>query len=242
MNDVFKVKVGEFEGPLDLLLNLIEKRKLHINDVSLSQVTDDYINYVKALQEFSIPGVANFIVVASTLLLVKSKSLLPTLDLSEEEEGDIRDLEDRLMIYKKIRDLSKNIKSSFGESVIFEGGERKLDTTVFAPSKDLNLKSLISSIGDTIKNIPVKEIIPKTIVKKVVSLEEMIGSLIERVESGLRLSFKEFSKDKSEKVEVIVGFLAMLELVKQGAIDVVQENLFDDIHMETQTVKVPRYQ
>lgn len=77
--DEFKIKVGEFEGPLELLLDLIEKRKLHINDVSLSQVTDDFINYLKALQEFSIPGISHFVLVASTLLLIKSRSLLPAL-------------------------------------------------------------------------------------------------------------------------------------------------------------------
>src|SRR3989344_9116880 len=92
----FHVKTEVFEGPLDLLLSLIEKHKLHINDVSLSKVTDDYISYVNAQVDFPMGQAADFILVASTLVLIKSKSLLPTLDLSKEEQGDIADLERRL--------------------------------------------------------------------------------------------------------------------------------------------------
>ncbi len=242
MEQQFKIKVGEFEGPLDLLLDLIEKRKFHINDVSLAQVTDDYIAYVRALQEYSIPGIAHFVLVASTLLLIKSRSLLPNLSLSLEEEGDIKDLENRLKLYQRVRDLSRHVKERFGKKIIFPRGERKEIEPVFAPDDSISVKSLLASLRIAIQSIPVKELIPQAIVKKVVSLEEMIGRLVDRVQSSLRLSFKEFAKGSVEKVEVIVSFLAMLELVKQGAIDVVQEGQFEDIHMESQKVGVPRYE
>jgi segregation and condensation protein A len=242
MHGEFKIKVGEFEGPLDLLLDFIEKRKLHINDVSLSQVTDDYINYVKALQEFSIPGIAHFVLVASTLLLIKSRSLLPTLSLSDEEEADIKDLEERLRLYQRIRGLSRHVKEKFGKNIIFERGDRKIVEPVFSPDETITLGSLLSGLKIAIKSIPIKEFIPQAIVKKVISLEEMITRLIERVQGSLKLSFKEFAKGSTERVEVIIGFLAMLELVKQGAIDVVQEKRFEDIHMEAQDVGVPKYQ
>lgn len=242
MADTYKVKVGEFEGPLDLLLDLIEKRKLHINDVSLSQVTDDYIQYVKALQEFSIPGIAHFILIASTLLLIKSRSLLPSLSLSSEEETDIKDLEERLKVYQRIRGLSGHIRERFGKKIIFGRSERRMIDPVFSPDRSISVSSLLAGIRTAIESIPVKELIPKTVVQKVISLEEMIGRLVDRVQSNLKLSFKEFSGGSEKKVEVIVGFLAMLELVKQGAIDVVQERMFDDIHMEAQEIGVPRYQ
>jgi segregation and condensation protein A len=238
----YKVKVGEFEGPLDLLLDLIEKRKLHINDVSLSQVTDDYIGYVKALQEYSIPGIAHFVLVASTLLLIKSRSLLPNLSLSSEEEADIQDLEERLRQYQRIKDLSRHVKAAFGKNIIFGRGEMKMTMPVFSPEESITKNSLLQSLRIVIESIPIKEFIPKAIVKKVISLEDMIGKLVDRVQGSLKLSFKEFSKGSAEKVEVIVGFLAMLELVKQGTIDVVQENMFDDIHMEVQELGVPKYQ
>ena len=96
----FKVRVGEFEGPLELLLDLIEKRKLHISDVSLSQVADEFIEYTKSIEDFPIADSADFILVASTLLLIKSKSLLPNLELTVEEEENIGELEKRLALYK----------------------------------------------------------------------------------------------------------------------------------------------
>ena len=101
----YTVKTEAFEGPLDILLSLIEKRKLHINDVSLSKVADDFIAYINSIEEFPLEESADFILIASTLILIKSKSLLPTLDLSIEEEEDISTLEDRLREYQKIKEL-----------------------------------------------------------------------------------------------------------------------------------------
>lgn len=239
--DNYVVKTENFEGPLELLLDFIEKRKLHINDISLSQVTDDYINQVKKLQEFSIPGIANFILVASTLLLIKSRSLLPHLSLSEEEEADISDLEERLKIYKRIKELSVYVKNNFGREIIFERGEQKNIEPVFSPPDMMTIPSLLASVKIVINNIPIKEITPRAVVKKIISLEEMIARLVQRVEGSLKLSFKEFSKGSVEKVEIIVSFLAMLELVKQGSIDVMQEKMFDDIEMEAQSIDVPKY-
>ena len=95
---------------------------------------------------------------------------------------------------------------------------------------------------DVIKNFPKKEILPKAIVRKVISLEEMITNLTQRITSNLKMSFREFANvSKAEKVNVIVSFLAMLELVKQGVINVAQEQKFDDIKMETVNIGVPKY-
>jgi segregation and condensation protein A len=243
MEEIFKIKVGEFEGPLDLLLDLIEKRKLHVSDVSLAQVADDFINYVKALQEYSIPGVAHFVLVASTLLLIKSRNLLPTLELSEEENADAQDLERRLKMYQRMREVSRHLKERFGKNIIFERGDRKFIEPVFSPEESITLPNLLGALRRAIESIPIKEFVPKAIVQKVISLEDMIGRLTDRIQTSLKLSFKEFAKSHEQKVEVIVGFLAMLELVKQGAIDVVQHKRFDDIHMEAQdAVSVPRYE
>jgi segregation and condensation protein A len=92
-NTIYKVKTETFEGPLDLLLSLIEKRKLFINDISLAKVADDYVSHIQSLGNFPIADSANFILIASTLLLIKSKSLLPQLTLSEEEQTNVDDLE-----------------------------------------------------------------------------------------------------------------------------------------------------
>ena len=99
----YKVKTEKFEGPLDLLLNLIEKRKLLINEISLAKISDDYIQFIKDSGNFPMGESANFILIASTLLLIKSRSLLPSLSLSQEEENSIEELEHRLKIYKEIK-------------------------------------------------------------------------------------------------------------------------------------------
>jgi segregation and condensation protein A len=243
----YKVQTEHFQGPLDLLLNLIEKRKLFINEISLARIADDYIAYINSLGNFPIAESAQFILIASTLLLIKSKSLLPTLDLTSEEQESIHDLEHRLKLYKQIRDLSLHVKEKFGKNIIFERNPPKTIDPVFSPDDSMTLPALSAAIKNVLQNLPKKEFIPKAVVKKVISLEEMITSLTERVKTSLKMSFKQFasshktSEVKEHKVHVIVSFLAMLELVKQGIIMVSQEKDFDDINIETQEVGVPRY-
>jgi segregation and condensation protein A len=237
----FTVKQQSFEGPLDVLLNLIEKRKLFINDISLAKVADDYLEYVKSLGDFPIGDSANFVLIASTLVLIKSKSLLPNLELTSEEQGDIADLEHRLKVYKRIKELSVGVKNIFGKQISFEPEPRKVEP-VFSPDEKMKIPNMLSAIRDVLKNLPKKEFLPKVVVEKVMSLEEMIVNLTKRVTEGLRMSFKEFSKaDKVNKSHVIVSFLAMLELVKQGIISVSQERHGEDIVMETEQIGVPKY-
>lgn len=237
----FKIKTGNFEGPLDLLLTLIEKRKLFINDISLAKVTDDYIHFVEKIENVPVGESAQFILIASTLLLIKSKSLLPTLSLSEEEEEEMKDLETRLKIYKRIREAGENVKRIFGKEVIWSQSQAKKIEPIFTPHESMNLLNLANTIKEIIRSLPKKEIIPKAVVKKVVSLEEMIDNLTKRISRGLRMKFGEFAGHKREKVDVIVSFLAMLELVKRGIIHVSQEKDFGEIEMETKSVGVPRY-
>jgi segregation and condensation protein A len=237
----FKIKTTVFEGPLEVLLNLIEKRKLLINDISLAQITDDFIAYTQRYSEFPTAQSADFILVASTLLLIKSKSLLPSLALTSEEQADIQDLETRLKIYKRIKELSVHVKALFGARIIFERAERRDITPVFSPEDTITLSGVLESLKRVIASLPKKEFLPKAIVRKVISLEEMIGNLADRIQSSLRMSFRQFSGDAKDKVTIIVGFLAMLELVKQGAISVNQDARFGDIDMETSQVGVPNY-
>ena len=239
--NAYVVKTDVFEGPLDLLLQLIEKRKLFINDVSLATVTDDYLSYVES-QKKSVGQTANFVLVASTLLLIKSKSLLPVLELTEEEEQSIEDLERRLKLYKHFRELSRNLGDRFGKNILHSGGEKRVQEVSFAPGNDISIKSLRESIEEVISLLPKKTFIPETVVKKVVSLEEMIEKLADRVTRAISTSFKEFAGlEKGDKSDIVVSFLAMLELVKQGAINVRQSGRFYDITMESDGVSVPKY-
>ncbi len=141
METDFKVKVGEFEGPLTLLLDLIERRKLHISNVSLSAVADEFIEYTRSFENFPIGDSADFILIASTLLLIKSKSLLPNLELSEEEKVSIEDLENRLAQYKKHKELAAKLGEMFGNFLYF-AKESKQKNVVFSPTYEISLESL----------------------------------------------------------------------------------------------------
>ncbi len=241
MDENFQVKIADFEGPLDLLLNLIEKRKMHISQVSLSQVADDYVNYLKNQDNQSMELMANFIMVASTLMLIKSLALLPGLQLSEEEKESVTDLEDRLKKLQRVRDLSRHLKERFGQNIIFGREEGSKPIIVFSPTREITQPGILEAIKRLVHNLPVKEIVPQAIIKKVISLEEVISDLAERVSRALKMSFSDFVKDKKDKVNIIVSFLGMLELVKLGAINVEQKAHLAEIEMENMSVGVPRY-
>jgi len=241
----FKIKTEVFEGPLDLLLSLIEKRKLHISDISLAKVADDYIAHVNELGSFPIAQSAHFILIASTLVLIKSKSLLPGLSLSEEEQGSIEDLERRLREYKRFRELSRQIKEQFGRNVMYSRFPAKQIQPVFSPTKEISFANIYSTIIELLRSVPMLEKVPQAIIKKVISLEEVIENLTERIKKSLKMTFRDFAGsfagEKEKKVAVIVSFLAMLELVKQGIVSVRQESSFDEIEIESDGVNIPSY-
>lgn len=242
MDERYKIKTEIFEGPLDLLLSLIEKRKLFINDISLAKIADDYIEYIKNSGDFSIRNSSDFVLVASTLILIKSKSLLPTLNLTLEEEQSIEDLEDRLKEYKKIKELSIHVSERFGKNNIYPRNEKKDFTPIFSPDTKITSQNMFGLIVEIITKLPKKEIIPKGMVRKVVSLEKVINDLTNRIKANFKMSFRDFSGgSKAEKINVVVSFLAMLELVKQGIVDVKQQKNFDDIDIENMEVGVPHY-
>lgn len=251
----YTIKTGAYEGPFGVLLNLVEKRKLFINDLSLAQVTEDYLAYINNMgRANAMPTgrqaaeTSSFILVAATLILIKSKSLLPNLALTNEEEGDISALEERLRLYEKFSKLSQHVKELFGEQIIFSPLERKNDTLVFLPDDQITRESMMTFARGALGRIPQKTVMQEVEVKKVISIEEMIGKLTDRIQTSIqKMSFHDFSMPtsrqagkggsgkpitKEEKVFVIVGFLAMLELVRQGILNAVQESHGEDIVFE----------
>ncbi len=239
----YHVRTDIFEGPLELLLELIERRTLAINEVSLAKVADDFINYVNTHANFPIAETAHFVLIAATLLLIKSKSLLPTMELTEEERASVEDLERRLVLYRKFREIADRLQQGATCASLYARERAVERPIVFAPHSKMTLPNIHASIVSLISSLRANEhSIPKTVVKKVISLEEMIEQLAKRIQSSLKVSFREFSKkDRAERMEVIVGFLAMLELVKQGMIAVVQEDRFSDIIMSNDRIDTPRY-
>lgn len=224
-------------------MDLVEKRKLLINDISLAEVTDEYMRHVSVMQELSLPNTANFVALAATLLLIKSKSLLPVLELTEEEEDVIEDLEERLKLYQIYRDAAKGIAENFGNSIMHERQFAQSLEPIFLPDQFCSANELREAMSRVLFALPVQEEKPKVRVRKVISLEEMIDRLQQRIESQMKLNFSELLGDEKERTIVIVGFLAVLESVKQGSVLVAQMERFADIEIEKESgATLPRYQ
>lgn len=238
--NAFTIRTEAFEGPFALVLDLIEKRKLLVNDLSLSQVTDDFIAHVKGQAEFPMEDAADFIQVAATLLLIKSKSLIPDLELSGEEEEDVDDLKRRLLMYEKIREAARLLGRIFGKSVMVPAGERVPDP-VFSPSEDLSKEALSDALRSALKELEKQEKLPEARVRPMITIEEMMERLLSRVQKALTLSFTEFKGDAKEKTEIVVSFLALLELIKQGSVDAYQHESFADIKITNTSTDVPKY-
>lgn len=239
-NAALTVKTSVYEGPLDLLLELIEKRKLLINDISLAEVAEEYITKVNSMDELPVGETADFVALAATLLLIKSRSLLPMLELTGEEERDIKELQYRLAVYQLIKDAARRLRGALQNPVLYEGAWRE-PAPLFLPDSAITLASLHAAATSLIEGFPQILSLTKVEIKKTISLEEMIDSLRGRITSAMRLSFREFTGRK-EKGEVIIGFLALLELVKQGIIKVSQDKKFGDIYLESDSVSTPSYE
>ncbi len=238
----FTIETEVYSGPLDLLINLIEKRKLLINDISLASVTDDYMAYVAQFEKNPLRDMADFIVLASTLLLLKSKSLLPILELTEAEEETLESLESRLKHYQIFRRASKTIESIFGKNISFERRYIPDKNPLFLPDTYSNIDALHTAMAGIIQNLPQKIEKPRVQVRTVVSLETMIERLRERIEKQMKFRFNDFTGGTGERSVIIVGFLAVLEMVKQGSVLVKQTARFDDIEIEREVCITPRYQ
>ncbi len=241
----FEVKTAGYEGPLELLVSLIEKREVFINDISLTQVCDDYLETLNTMDRKDIDNMSDFVVIASTLLLIKSKSLLPNLSLSVEEEENIEDLEKRVEVYRQFKDIAREINS------LLEHGNHRFtrgDVTLsnkeisFAPGTDMSLENIFQTANELIAQIPTEEKRPTVKVEKTISLEEVIDDLKVRAQESMKMSFNSFSnKSGAEKVDVIIRFLALLELVKTGTLRAEQNDDFDDIIIETDSIDTPYY-
>ncbi|MCA9358134.1 segregation/condensation protein A [Candidatus Kaiserbacteria bacterium] len=241
MSTAFAIKTEVFEGPLELLIELVEKRKLLINDISLAQVTDEYMQTVSMMQELSLPNTAQFVTLAATLLLIKSKSLLPVLDLTTEEEATIEDLEQRLRQYQIYRDVGLTLQSRFGHQKSYEPEFTPPRNPLFAPDHYSSLTELEAAMYRVLSALPKTESKPVAKVRPTISLEEMMDKLQRRIENQMRTKFSEIRAGETEHKNVIVSFLAVLELFKQGNMIITQNNRFDDIEIELDRASTPRY-
>lgn len=227
---VFSVKQEKFEGPLGLLLELIEREKLAIAEVSLAAVADEYLTYVRALAAPDPEETAEFLVVAAHLMLIKSRSLLPTPAFSEEEEASLDDLEQRLAILQTMREAARALQKIEREGMrIATRGAYAGLAPVFYPPPHLGAASLADAFGAVMALIPKAEKLAEEKLKRIVSLEEKIAHIRGVLQDAVERGFSEIMRGAKEKVDIVVSFLALLELAKEKFIELKQERHFAEI-------------
>lgn len=239
----YKIKTQSFEGPLDLLLSLIEKKKLHISDVSLAEVTDDYISYIQSNAHRDLPDITLFLSVAATLVLIKSKMLLDGGTLADEDlQNAEHNLEERLRLLGALRSGTEAYLKSIPSPYVEFRRRRAISSVSFIPHDSVTVQGLFELAKALSENLPEeKEELKKISILRVMTLEEMIGKITVSI-SALRgrTSFSTLAHSaefpdmsyKEKKVSVIVSFLAVLELVRSGLMDAEQENTYGDILCE----------
>jgi segregation and condensation protein A len=235
---VYNIKIEQFEGPLDLLLQLTEQEKLDITRVSLAQIADQYLQYISQAENITLQNLADFLSVASKLILIKSKALLPLLEFSPEEEEEIKDLEHQLAEYKKFKEAAGGLNLLLQNPLRFFARESFLGQgVVFYPPEKITSEDLRKAFSKVLGEIPVVEKLEQEMIKEVLTLEEKIVHLQETLRQKVQTSFAELIANATDKVEVVVSFLAMLEMVKQKLIHVEQGELFSEIRLKYKEVE-----
>lgn len=231
------VKIEQFEGPLDLLLQLIEQEELSITEVSLAKVTEDYLTTIRGAQEIHPEELADFLVVAAKLILIKSQQLLPGL-VDVEDEGP--SLEAQLRLYREFVEAAKIIDGMLRTHRVMYGRPKPLIERVpkFSPPPNLTKEMLADSFKEVIQSLEPLFKLPQAAIERAVSIQEKMTRIRTMIFDQAAIRFDEILKDAKSKTEIIVSFLAVLELVKQRILDVKQEALFHDItlHKPGETV------
>lgn len=231
----YEVHIASFEGPLDLLLQLVEAQKLEITEVSLLQVTDPFLAHLREAEGGLAPQeLVDFLLVAAKLVYLKSKALLPTLEDPELEEGP--DLATQLKMYQafvqaaaKLGALAKEATTSWSRSrATLPSVER-----AFRPPADLTAEMMTQSYRALVRRLEPLMRLPRAALERVVSLEEKMAHLTKRLQEAKRVSFHSFLAEADSRLEIAVSFLALLELIKQRSLRVEQAELFSEIHLHS---------
>ncbi len=242
----YEIKIEQWSGPLEKLLDLIEAEELAVSEVSLAKVTDGFLKY---LEEFRLGWetgegafrvdlriLADFVAVASKLIFLKSKHLLPGLELTKDEEADIKDLEERLKRYQELKPALKHVHTLWRAShksysrpyFLGKGQGLAPGQSVFYPGTNLDLEGLTGALGRIFDTIKTYAFETETIKEKIITLEEKIAEVVERVQHEGDLQFKRLSSEKSRS-ELIVIFLAILHLAREQLVLLEQMENFSDI-------------
>lgn len=220
-------KLKQFNGPFDLLLSLVEGKELKITEIALSEITEQYLKYLDTLEETDVYELADFLVVAARLLHMKSRLLLPEFLFDEEDEGG---LEVQLKLYKQFVDASKIIEAKWMDGAqSFFRVETPRQALEFSLPTNVLLESLTESMIQLVSKLIPAKTLERTYIDKTVSLKERVDSIIALLKSRKSFKFFDVLDDANNKTEVIIGFLAILELAKRKSLIFKQDMSFGDI-------------
>ncbi len=237
------VKLEVFEGPLDLLLHLIDKNKIDIYDIPIVMITNQYMEYIKTMETKDLNIMSEFLLMAATLLDIKCRMLLPKEVNEDGEEEDPREeLVAQLLQYKMYKYMSFELRDreSLGESTLYKSPDIPDEVMKYEAPVDLDdlldgltIEKLNQVFNDVIKRVndkvdPIRSKFGK-IEKEEVTLEDKMNYVEVFAEKNKKFSFRELLMSQNTKMHVVVTFLAILELMKTGKIQVLQENTFDEI-------------
>ena len=229
---VYEFKSEQYSGPIEKLLELIEEKKLEITQLNLALITADFLTYLTTIEKQA-PGIlADFLAVASRLLLIKSKALVPNLVLEQEEEEEIRDLEKRLKIYQEFKAARNYLKNLWREQpLVFSREFLAASGKLFYPPKNFkptDLEVVIERLLAELRKIVYET---KDFKIEVINLEEKMREFLERLKTAQAVNFGKMT-DSQSRAEVITCFLVILHLIKDQLINVEQGEHFSEITIE----------
>jgi segregation and condensation protein A len=237
MESDYKVKLEIFEGPLDLLLYLIKRDELDIYEISLERITRQYLEYLQAFKELNIDVAGEFVVMAANLIYLKSRSLLPVDQQPPEEdaeEDDPRwDLIRQLIEYKKFKEAAAQlqVRQLEQEGMFFrQAGDIGAIAAVPLPLGEVGIFQLINAFQTVIKRIEARENLQE-IFGEHFTVSDKIDWILRRVADGVPLLFSELFASMASRVEIVVTFLALLELIRLRQVRATQPNPFDEIEI-----------
>ena len=229
----FTLKLDRYEGPYTKLLELINDRKLSITEVSLAAVAEEYIAYIKTFDQKDLIDISQFIVVASTLMLMKAKSLLPGVVYTEEEEKQVHDLEYKLELYALLANAAGNIRGLYGKKMLYSRPHTQPKVVVFVPDSRVTAVFLQSIISLTLMSFAAPKALVKVAVEQALRIENVIERLLDRVKTAQSVSLQSMAgtaaTGEEQKKLLIVNFIALLELLKTGTVHVEQSHDGGDI-------------
>mgnify|MGYP001623625286 CR=1 FL=1 len=234
----YEIKIDNFEGPIDLLLYLIEKNKMKIEEINLTQITDQYIEYIEEMEKMNLEIASEFLVMASTLLYLKSKNLLPKQEDAEEELTE-EELIKRIIEYKKYKSISQVFKERYN---IYSNRIFKHQENILLPKQELETKYDNKIIPDLYQNLVERTSVrlnkDAKNIEKIALVENY--TVADKVKEMFKVLIKQkrfifnklFSLKSRDKQEVVTAFSGLLELSRRDKVQTNQEELFGDIYVE----------